>query len=232
MNTPQLAFEFRWNSAADLASFESQGNEEAVAAIRRLASHQGQSLYLAGPTGSGRSHLLQAACGEMSRAGETAVYVPLAEYIHASPTLLEGLEHLSLVALDDIDRISGHSAWEEAVFHCYNRLHEAGAQLVVAACDAPDALDLQLPDLASRLAALLRFRLSAPDDERRQRILARAAAQRGLDLPLAASAFLLRHEARDLHHLMQVLDALDTASLRTGRRLTVPFIRAVLANQL
>lgn len=232
MNTPQLAFAFRWNSAADLASFESQGNEEAVAAIRRLAGSEGESLYLAGPFGSGRSHLLQAACGEVSQAGGTAVYVPLSDYIDTAPTLLEGLERLSLVALDDIDRISGNAVWEEAVFHCYNRARETGTRLVVAAADAPDAIGIQLPDLVSRLSALLRFRLNAPDDDRRQRILARAAAQRGLDLPLAASAFLLRHEARDLHHLMHVLDALDAASLRTGRRLTVPFIRAVLADQL
>ncbi len=147
------------------------------------------------------------------------------------PALLEGLESLSLVALDDIDHISGNAAWEEAIFHCYNRLRDADAHLIVAAAGAPEALGIQLPDLVSRLSALLRFRLTAPDDERRQRILARAAAQRGLDLPLAASAFLLRHEARDLHHLMQVLDALDAASLRTGRRLTVPFIRSVLADQ-
>jgi len=231
MKTPQLAFDFRWNSAADLASFESQDNEEAVAAIRRLGEGRGESLYLTGPPGSGRSHLLQAACGEVSRAGGTAVYIPLADYADAAPTLLEGLERLSLVALDDLDRVSGDPDWEEALFHCYNRLREAGVDLVVCAAGAPDALGIRLPDLLSRLSALLRFRLSAPDDARRQQILARAAAARGLDLPLAASAFLLRHEARDLHHLMRVLDALDAASLQTGRRLTVPFIREVLAAQ-
>lgn len=229
MDTGQLALDFRWNASADLESFESLGNEQAVAAIRALPAPAGESLYLSGPYGSGRSHLLQAACVEMSRVGETAVYIPLAEHIEASPQLLEGLEQLALVAIDDLDCIQGRADWEEALFHCYNRVRDVGGRMIIAASGAPASLGLSLPDLVSRLSALLRLSLTVPDDRRRQRILSLAAAQRGLDLPMASSAFLLRHEARDLHHLMQVLDQLDAASLRSGRRLTVPFIRSVLA---
>ncbi len=224
----QLALDFRWNQSADLARFERLGNEQVVAAIENLGTADGQSLYLSGPPGSGRSHLLQAACGEVSRRGATAVYLPLRDYCQADPALLEGFEHLTLVAIDDLDSVAGMTDWEEALFHCYNRLRDTGGHLLLAAGSAPSGLGLRLPDLVSRLDALLRFRLSPPDDARRAMILAHAAAERGLKLPSESARYLLRHEARDLHHLMQVLDRLDAASLQRQRRLTVPFIRSIL----
>ena len=51
---------------------------------------------------------------------------------------------------------------------------------------------------------------------------------RGLELPTASADYLLRHEARALRHLIEMLDRLDAASLEQARRLTVPFIRKVL----
>ena len=227
----QLALDFRWNDAADLDAFVALGNEQAVAAVAALDTPAAQSLYLAGPPGSGRSHLLQAACGRISAAGGSAVYVPLAEHVTAPVTRLEGLEHLDLVALDDLDQLAGRADWQEGVFHLYNRLQAAGGLLAVTAAAAPAGLGLGLADLASRLEALLRLRLSAADDERRRRILAAALARRGLDLPAASVAYLLRHQARDPGHLMRVVERLDAASLQAGRRLTIPFIKSVLAGQ-
>ena len=227
----QLALDFRWNDAADLAAFVPLGNEQAVAAVAALTGSMGQSLYLTGPPDSGKSHLLQAACGRISEAGGTAVYVPLGEHVSGPVAQLDGLETLSLVAIDDLECLAGHDDWQEGVFHLYNRLRDAGGLLVVSAATAPAALGVALPDLVSRLEALLRLRLTAADDDRRRRILAMAVARRGLDLPATSAAYLLRHQARDLGYLMEVVERLDAASLQAGRRLTVPFIKTVIDAQ-
>lgn len=224
----QLALDFRWDTRADFASFVVDGNTEAVNALQTAGAPAAPWVYLWGQPGTGKSHLLQAACGKAGQTGATAVYVPLADYAGATPDLLEGLERVALVVLDDLESIAGHAEWEEAVFHCHNRLRDAGGQLMVSAAVGPDSLGLGLADLVSRLQALLQFRLSPPDDARRRHILARAAGQRGLDLPQASADYLLRHEARDLRHLLECLERLDTASLQTGRRLTVPFIKTIL----
>lgn len=226
--SPQLALDFRWDDSADFATFVPDGNAEAMAVMQTAGQPGAPWVYLWGQPGTGKSHLLQAACGQAGRQGETAVYVPLADHAGGDPDLLEGLERVSLVVLDDLEHIAGAPAWEEALFHCHNRVRDAGGQMMVAAAAGPDALGLRLADLASRLQALLQFRLSPPDDARRRRILAQAAALRGLDLPEASADYLLRREARDLRHLLALLDRLDAASLQSGRRLTVPFIRTVL----
>lgn len=225
----QLAFDFRWDAGADLDLFVSAGNEQAVLALRAAARPAWAPLYLAGGAATGKSHLLQAACGMVSGAGATAVYVPLAERVAGPPAQLEGLEAIGLVALDGLEHLAGREDWEEAVFHCHNRLRDAGGQLLVAARAAPEALGLGLPDLISRLQGMLRVRLRPVDDAARLAVLQRHAARRGLDLPAATARYLLGRERRDLPHLLAVLGRLDSASLRTGRRLTVPFVREALA---
>jgi DnaA family protein len=224
----QLALAFQWNDRADLASFVPRGNEQAVAAIRSLGNGNPQGLYLMGAGDSGKSHLLQAACGEVTQKTGQAVYLPLAQLAGQSPSLLEGLDQLALVAIDDLTAVAGDQGWEEGLFHLYNRLRDRGGQLVVGARQAPAGLGLQLPDLTSRLEAMLRLRLSAPDDPRRRLILKGLLGQRGLTLPEPSMDYLLRHQSRDLSHLLTVVERLDAASLQAGRRLTVPFIREVL----
>lgn len=227
----QLALDFRWNDAADLEAFVATGNEQAVAAVEGLTGWFAQSLYLTGPAGSGRSHLLQAACGRMSAAGGTAVYIPLGQHIDGPTAPLDGLESLSLVTVDDLELLAGRGDWEEAFFHLFNRLRDAGGLLMVAAAGAPAGLGIALPDLVSRLESMLRLRLTPPDDARRREILTGALARRGLRMPAAGVDYLLRHQARDLSHLLGVVDRLDSASLQAGRRLTVPFIQSVLRGQ-
>lgn len=229
-HSEQLALNFRWNSAADFAGFVADDNEQVIAALRALPAAQSESMYIAGPAGSGKSHLLQAACAHVSAHGGTAVYIPLAEHIDGAVEQLQGLEALTLVAIDDLEQLAGNARWEEGLFHCYNRIRDSGGRLLVAARAAPPALNLGLNDLTSRLQALLRWRLSPPDDGRRRKILAHLLARRGLDLPDSSVDYLLRYQARDSANLLSVVERLDQASLQTGRRLTVPFIKQVLSD--
>lgn len=114
-------------------------------------------LYFWGQEGSGRSHLLHAACAELDEEPDAAGYISLELHSQMSPHMLDGMEHLALVCLDNLDAIAGVPLWEQAVFNFFNRrhfnrLHEQGlGSLVITAINAPRNLGLLLPDLASRL---------------------------------------------------------------------------------
>lgn len=224
----QLALDFRRDPGATLHSFVARGNEQVVAQIAELAAPIRPFFYLSGAPGSGKSHLMQAACDVVSRHGGTAAYVPLADFSDRSAQCLEGLERLDLVALDGLELIAGDAVWEEAVFHCFNRLQDSAGTLLVAASGTPESIGIRLPDLVSRLQSVLRYRLRPPDDDQRREILNHQAKLRGLTLPAASVDYLLRREVRSLGSLIATLDRLDVASLQHGRRLTVPFIREVL----
>lgn len=224
----QLALDFRWDGSADLAAYVAGRNAEAVAAVTRAAAHPGPPLFLHGEAGTGKSHLLQAACTAAGAAGRSAVYVPLADRVDGPPELLEGLENVGLVALDDAGCLAGRADWQEALFHLFNRLRDAGGQLMVAARARPDALAFTLPDLVSRLRWGLVLRLRPLDDADREEALRRRAARRGLELPAETARYLLARYPRDIRHLFALLDELDAASLQAHRRLTIPFLKSVL----
>ncbi|MDN3519226.1 DnaA regulatory inactivator Hda [Aquisalimonas lutea] len=225
----QLPLGIRWEDAASLASFHPAGNARALAAVERLLAGEETCVYLHGPGGTGKSHLLQAAARAGSERGDPVAYLPLSERASLRPEILEGMERLDLLALDDLHCIAADAAWEEALFHAFNRMRDAGTALLLSAADRPDAVGLVLPDLVSRLQWGLRERLRPMDDDDKLAALRHRARLRGLELPAEAGAYLLRRQPRDMDSLFRLLDVLDRAALAEQRRLTIPFLRRVLA---
>lgn len=226
----QLALDFKWDERSDFTGFVAGPNAEALAAMQRSATGGHRRLiYLYGESGVGKSHLLQAACSEAAAQGLSVAYLPLAQMMSLSPQLLQGLEGVDVAALDDLDRLAEAIEWQHAVFHLFNRLQEAGRELLMAAPRRPAGLGLTLPDLISRLQSGLILRLEKLGDEGNVLALCWRAQSRGLELPKEAAHYLLNHCRRDTGHLLRLLDELDSASLRAQRRLTVPFLKKVLA---
>lgn len=211
-------------------TFAEGANREAVAALRRLADDGSPvPVWIYGPAGAGKSHLLQAACAAAGGAGRSSAWLPLAQVRADGPALLEGFEHLGLVAIDDLDVIAGDHAWEAALFTLYNGLAEQGGRLAIAAAASPAATPIRLRDLASRLAASEVYQLEPLAESGQPAALRQRAERRGLELPDETLVFLTRRAPRDFATLCRMLDALDTESLAAQRRLTVPFVREWLA---
>jgi DnaA family protein len=103
--------------------------------------------------------------------------------------------------------------------------------VLYTAADVPDALGLVLPDLRSRLGQCARIVLRALDDGGRAALLRDRAARRGLVLEDAAVDWMLTRTVREPAQLVDLIERLDRASLAAKRRVTVPFLRQVLADE-
>ncbi|MGE5154262.1 MAG: DnaA regulatory inactivator Hda [Bdellovibrio bacteriovorus] len=203
-------------------------NGEAVAAVTASAAGRGEPfLFLFGHPGTGKTHLLQAACRAAGEAGRQALYVPLGG-AGLAPELLEDLERLDLVAVDDLDRIRGDLAWEHALFDLFNRLRERGRSLLTAAASAPDELAFDLPDLVSRLQWGPRYRLLGLSELDCERLLAETARRRGLTLAPEVVRYVMTFHPRDPGSLVELVARLDSTSLREQRRPTIPMVRQVM----
>lgn len=200
-----------------------------IASLQAAAAGAGRDwLYLAGAPGTGKTHLLLGACAAAEAAGRRAAYLPMAAAGGRVGEALQAFEGHDLVALDGLDAIAGDRDDEIALFDAHNRLRAAGATVLYAAREQPDALGLVLPDLRSRLQQCARFVLAPLDDAGRREVLRQRAQRRGLVLEDAALDWLLRRVGRDLGGLAALLDRLDRASLAAKRRITVPFLRQTL----
>ena len=219
----QLPLAVRLQDVAVFETFEPGPNGAAVGLLAD-PSKAGPALWLWGPEGSGKIHLLQAACA----ASDSAAYLPASQILKAGPGVLEGWEDRALVCLDDIHLLAGRREWELAAFALFNALWERGGRLVASATAGPAVVQFLLPDLQSRLAWGGVFRLEPLSDEDRVLALRRRAAHRGLDLRVDAARYLLRRLPRDMRALCDWLDRLDVASLAAGKRLTLPFVRSVV----
>lgn len=224
----QLLLDVLPEPAPSLGNYIAGPNGQALDAARRLSP--GGALYLWGPAGCGRSHLLRAIAG-----------APGGRYIGASDARAElaGLAQSNpgdpmpaVVAVDDLHRMD--DGGQAALFALYNRWRESAATqhafaLAVAGDRAPLAMPLR-EDLRTRLGWDLVFRLDPLSDADKLAALSAQAAERGLQLAPEVINWMLTHYERDMRRLAALLDALDRYSLATRRPLTIPLLRAMLAD--
>lgn len=232
MKPIQLPLGVRLRDDATFANYYPGANAAALGYVERLcepdAGWTESLIYLWGAEGVGRSHLQQAACLRFEQRGEQAVYLPLADLVQYGTAILDNLEQCELVCLDDLDAVAGRADWEEALFHLFNRLRDAGRKLLLAANTAPRELPIALPDLKSRLTLALIFQLHALSDEDKLRALQLRASRRGLHLTEEVGRFIMTCGSRNMSVLFDILERLDQASLQAQRKLTIPFLKETL----
>ena len=225
----QLPLQIGLRPPATLDGFVAGDNAQALASVRACALGAGErQLFLAGPVGSGRTHLLAGACNLAAAAGRRCAYLPLGEPGGLDPGLLSDLDTLDLVCLDDLEGIAGDPGWEAAVFRLFNGLRDHGGRLIAAAARGPGDLPIALADLRSRLGWGLVLTLRTLRDDQLCTALAAAATARGLRLGDGVARYLVDRLPRALPDLLAILDRLDQASLAAKRPLTLPFVRSQL----
>lgn len=201
----QLLLDIQPAPPPSLENFVVGQNAEVLDSLKQVVSGQSdvRFVYLWGPTGSGKSHLLQAC----------AMLAPKYE--------------LPLTTADDVDGYTDEA--QIALFNQFNHLRENTAAGVLIATGAASPMQMNLrEDLATRLAWGLVYQLHPLTDEEKALALRNHARERGMNLPDEVVDYCLRYLRRDLPTLMATLDALDEWSLTTKKPVTVPMLRKLL----
>ncbi len=128
------------------------------------------------------------------------------------------------IAVEDADR----GVDEHALFHLYNMIVEAGGTMLLTAREAPARWRLELPDLASRMAALPVASLDEPDDDLFAAVLVKHFADRQLRVGAEVVSYLTTHMERSFDAARRIVSELDKAALAGRRGVTVPLARDIL----
>jgi DnaA family protein len=217
----QLVLDLAPPAAPTLDNFEPGDNAEVLSAVRAWlngASPQA-SVYVWGPAGSGKSHLLRAAIVDAAARGRHA------HYLAAGASLPPEALRAEWLAIDDVQALDAET--QAALFALLDRAAAGALRLLLAGDNAPRGLPLR-SDVRTRIGAALVLRIKPLTDEDKVQALRRHADGRGFELAPEGAQYLLRYGRRDLPSLLALLDAADRYSLQTRRAVSVPLLREVL----
>lgn len=175
-------------------------------------------VILAGPVGSGKTHLVEAFHAETGAA-----------VIHADDLTTETVADLVLkeaVVVEDAHR----GIDETALFHLLNAARQAGVPVLITSRTWPTAWKITLPDLMSRLRAAAPIEIEEPDDDLLRRVLVKLFADRQIAIDLGVVDYLVVRMERSLGVAMKVVDAIDRESLAGRAKITKPLAGRVLEN--
>jgi DnaA family protein len=226
--SPQIPLQLEPRRPDRFEDFVVGPNTVAFNAVRHLLEEPGGILFLSGPQGSGKSHLLNTLCHAARHTGMVAFYIALKRLPEEAAAGLEGLRMLDLVCVDDLDHVAGNPVWEQALFRCFNEIRDAGGRLLVSSSQPLSLLPIQLPDLASRLAWGVRQNLQPPDDAGKLEVLQQRARTLRIEVPLDVQNYLMRYGRRDMAFLLNALERLKDAAFADKRKITVPLAREIL----
>ena len=173
-----------------------EGNHFAHAAALAVAELPAQAynpLFLHGPPGLGKTHLLHAIGNYVGRFGSglRVRYATIEEFTtefvaavreRRTGVFKDGFRSADVVLIDDVQFLAGRSRTREEFFHTFNALLDSGRQLVITSDRCPE----DLPDLEARLAERFRsglvVELENPPAMARRAILAKRARLDGVEV--------------------------------------------------
>jgi chromosomal replication initiation ATPase DnaA len=196
---------------------EGPANAAALALIDSWPDWPNRIMLLAGPEGSGKSHLA-AIWAENAGARSTTARALTA-------TAVPGALATGALVVEDLNP-SGFD--ERALFHLMNLAREDQAFVLITARVPPAAFQVDLRDLRSRLRAVPVVTLLPPDDQLFRALIVKFCADRQLNVDETVVSYLVTRIERSFAAARQAVELLDTEALRLGR----PVTRALAAELL
>ncbi|MFM2036103.1 MAG: hypothetical protein RL459_1368 [Pseudomonadota bacterium] len=225
----QIALDIGLATGPTLSNFFAGPNEALLSHLTLWLGGGGDALrspvpmYLWGPAGSGKSHLLHAMKETLRGQGASVGWMDASTL---EPAAYQ--EGWSAVLMDDVHLYTAQQ--QQAAFNWFVNA-QTHQRCVLAAGELPPA-DLKLrDDLRTRMGWGHVFALQLLSEGERRAVLRQAADERGVFLSDEVMDFMLTRFSRDLGSLMELLDLLDGYALQSKRAITVPLIKAMMNDQ-
>jgi chromosomal replication initiator protein len=226
---PAVSSNGRRNLSTFSAFVGGPSNKIALAAAEAAAENPGglSPVFLHGPTGVGKSHLLEASFDGLRRVrGVKAVMMTAerftSEYVEAAqtsglPSFRGKYRGVNALVLDDIQFFCGKKRTCEEVLHTLETVHRVGGQVVLAADRPLSELQELGEPLTSRLQGGAQCQIKPPEYEVRLGVVAHAARRIHLELPCDVREFIASEFIAHARELIGAVNRLKLVSLAERR---------------
>ncbi|MBE6581140.1 MAG: chromosomal replication initiator protein DnaA [Ruminococcaceae bacterium] len=221
-------------------------NKFARAACWKVAnnpSNEWNPLFIYGPSGVGKTHLMYAVVNEILMQNPTAkvLYTKGEEFVNY---MIECLSHKSMSAfrdryrecdvllIDDIQFIAGKSGTQEEFFNTFDTLFTDGKQIILASDRPPRDINPLSERLRSRFEQGLLADIGLPDLELRTAIIKKKTEDMDLSLPDEVLNYLAENLRSNIRQLEGAIKKLAAKSMLDGRNITLELARDCVSDLL
>ena len=216
----QLVFDLAHRQALGAEDFlVSSSNDAAVEMVDRWPDWPHPAAIVAGPQGSGKSHL-----ANVWRLRSGAGLVTAVELDDAR---VAALEPSAALVVEDLDRGIGD---EKVLFHLLNRARESKLSVLLTSRTPPGEQEFRVPDLRSRLRALPIVQVQPPDEALLKAVLVKLFADRQLNVEPPVIDYLSLRMERSMAAANRIVAVVDRLALATHRKVTRPLAAEALAS--
>lgn len=224
-----------------------KSNQLAFAACHQVAEKPGSTghnpLFIYGPTGLGKTHLMHSVGNAVLRANPNAriLYITSERFVGDLVTALQRdlmndfkrlYRSLDVLLIDDIQFFAGKSGSQEEFFHTFNALLEGSRQIILTSDKFPREINNLDERLKSRFAWGLTLQVEPPELETRVAILMKKAEQNGVALPQPSAFFIAQHVQANVRELEGALNKVIATARFKGKPVDLDLCKESLRDVL
>ncbi len=229
---------------------EGPSNSFALACCKSVAKNCGEReisgynpLFIYGPSGMGKTHLITAIANEVRRTRPefNIVYITSETFGNDLVTALktnlisdfqEKYRNADILLIDDIQFFAGKERMQEEFFHTFYKLHQEGKQIVITSDKPPKELITLEARLRTRFEGGLIADISTPDYETRLAIINRKSELLSLKMPPEVSEFMANRLKSNIRQLEGAVIRLKALNHLAGSAITISMAQSVIRDVL
>ena len=219
-------------------------NQNAYTAAKSIAEKPGvmyNPVFIYGPTGLGKTHLIHAIGNYAQGKGKIVIYATIEQFMNdftynlrnqSMDRFREKYRNCDVLLIDDTQFLSNKIQTQEEFFHTFNELHSAGKQIVLTSDKPPKMINGLEDRLKSRFEWGLIADIGLPELETKIAIIKKKCELDGINLNSDIVNYIAANMGDNIREIESAIINLNAYASLMRQEITLDFAKNVMREQI